>query len=106
MNAVATMPTATESMCRGTFTSSARAATDIEYTLRMFVAIGPWITSRSTGIESAPKVWTMITAGSAPVPVVAIDAPSMPSQMTGTNWPSEAARNNRRRLVVRGTKRE
>ena len=57
-------------------------------------------------IERAPNVWTMITAGSAPVPVVAIDAPSTPSHITGMNWPSAAAVNNRRRLVVRGTKRE
>ena len=72
----------------------------------MFVAIGPWMTSRSTGIARDPNVWTMITAGSAPVPVVAIEAPSTPSHITGRNWPSAAAQNSLRRLVLRGTKRE
>src|ERR1044072_8205213 len=93
VNAVATRPTAIERMWRGTFTSSASAATDIEYTLRMFVAIGPWITRSSTGIDNAPNVCAMITAGFAPVPVVAIDVPITPSHTTRQDRAEDAAKN-------------
>ena len=96
----------TVSTWRGILMSSASADTDIEYTFRMFVAMGPWITSSRTGTASAPKVCTMITAGSAPVPVVAMEAPRTPSHNTGTNCPRAPAQNSRPRGTERGTKRE
>ena len=56
------------------------------------VAIGPWITSRITGIAKVPKASTTIWPGSLAVETVARVAPKMPSQTVGRNWPSTLPR--------------
>src|SRR3954447_6787822 len=67
------------------------AASEQEYRLRMFVAIGPCMTSSSTGIVITPKTEATSCDGSVSVPDEAMEAPSVASQTVGTNIPSAVA---------------
>ena len=57
-----------------------------------FVAIGPWMTSRITGMASTPKDCTTSSPGSTVWETVASVAPKMPSHTVGRNCPRTLAR--------------
>ena len=61
--------------------------------LSTLVAIGPWITSRITGIASAAeRIDHDLARVGRPVVIVARVAPKTPSQTVGRNWPSTLPR--------------
>ncbi|MNW65957.1 hypothetical protein D3C74_443840 [compost metagenome] len=103
---MASTPTRMEIFLRETWMSSACTATPKVYILMMFVAIGPWMTSRITGMDSAPKLSTTSSPGSAVPCLVASEAPSTPSQTTGRNWPSTETMYSLCGLMLLETKRE
>src|SRR5215468_8996534 len=80
---VPTIDTTMLTFHRAALTSSDSAASEAEYRLRMFVAIGPCMTTKRTGIEKLPNAADTKSAGSFCTPPLAIVAPRKPSQTVG-----------------------
>src|SRR5215217_2245776 len=98
MNAISvivpTTETATLTIHRFSLMSSESAASDAEYRLRMLVATGPCMTTKSTRIETpVPKAAVTIAAGSASAVTLATEAPTNASHTVGTKTPSEVDQN-------------
>src|SRR5436190_899508 len=74
---------------RSIFRSRDFAAMEHEYTLRTFVAIGPWMMRKRMGTVIAPNTVATSRDGSALLLMLAMLAPSAPSQTVGMKTPSD-----------------
>src|ERR1700742_3267326 len=101
----ATRPATTVTFQRAARTPIERAASEQEYRLRMFVAIGPCTSNSSTGTAITPNVLTTSAEGSLPPPALARQAPSVASHTVGMYMPSAEDQNTAREDTLTRTKR-